>query len=43
MAQQVLRGGTRPVLLIRLRNPSGTGEIGPWTPRSILVPLDGSG
>ncbi len=42
VAQQVLRGGTRPVLLIRPRDPSGTGEIGSWTPRSILVPLDGS-
>jgi len=42
VAQQVLRGGTRPVLLIRPRDATGTGAIGPWAPRSILLPLDGS-
>jgi nucleotide-binding universal stress UspA family protein len=39
IAQQVLRRGTTPVLLIR---PQDDGAVAPFEPRSVLVPLDGS-
>jgi nucleotide-binding universal stress UspA family protein len=39
IAQQVLRRGTTPVLLIR---PRDDGEATPFEPGSVLVPLDGS-
>ncbi len=42
VAQQVLRGGTRPVLLIRpLEDKPPDGTAG-WDLRRLLVPLDGS-
>ncbi len=39
IAQQVLRRGTVPVLLVR---PDATGESVPFAPRTVLVPLDGT-
>jgi nucleotide-binding universal stress UspA family protein len=42
VAQQVLRGGTRPVLLIRPLEGSAQEEFAAWNLRRLLVPLDGS-
>jgi nucleotide-binding universal stress UspA family protein len=39
IAQQVLRVGTTPVLLVR---PRADGTMPPFAPRVLLVPLDGS-
>jgi len=42
VAQQVLRGGTRPVLLVRPRAAAPDVPDGSWSVRRVLVPLDGS-
>lgn len=42
VAQQVLRGGTRPVLLIRPPDATVPGPAEAWEVGRILVPLDGS-
>ena len=47
VAQQVLRGGTRPVLLNRppdagTPGEAGAGQAGAWELARVLVPLDGS-
>ena len=39
IAQQVLRRGTIPVLLVR---PAAEGSAPPFAPRTVLVPLDGT-
>lgn len=39
IAQQVLRRGTVPVLLVR---PAAAGQYPPFAPRTILIPLDGT-
>jgi nucleotide-binding universal stress UspA family protein len=39
IAQQVLRRGTTPTLIVK---PSASGQLEPYSCRSILVPLDGT-
>ncbi len=42
VAQQVLRRGTRPVLLVHPPDANMPGAPGPWNLERVLVPLDGS-
>jgi nucleotide-binding universal stress UspA family protein len=42
VAQLVLHGGTRPVLLIRPPDAIAPGPAAPWDVGRILIPLDGS-
>ena len=42
VAQQVLRGGTRPVLLIRPLEDQPPDDVAGWDLHRLLVPLDGS-
>ncbi len=42
VAQQVLRRGTRPVLLVRHPDAGAKITAGPWNVGRVLVPLDGS-